>query len=199
LFSIDDFYSIPEYNTIVQSTKNNNVEIREFIHIRNFSRAIEGPEPVYINYEKVKETLYVPLVQIDDFSLEQKYKRGQYPGKTIIPYIYPLRLHKIHQNDIVVIKVKNPERARKLSNKNAALRLWGTLPKRKYHIFVCFDLSIIDDLTVDELVVHYTKEAQPKRPGELEADLRRLVFKENMEKYMRSIVYENGRIRVPKI
>ena len=198
MFSIDDYYSISEYNNIIQSTKNNKANVREFIHIRNFSRAIEGPEPVYINYDNVKPALYVPLVQTDDYNLEQKFRRGQYPEKTIIPYIYPLRLHKIHQNDIVVIKIKNPERARELS-KNRTLRLWGFLPERKWHIFVCFDLSIIDILKVDELVVHYEQKSQPKRPGELETNLRRLVFKEDMTKDMRGIVYSNGRIRVPKI
>jgi hypothetical protein len=198
--TFDNYYSEEKYNEFIQASKNNNIQVQEYISIR----------PPYFWYLKVDQTPqflnFETLPKKDEKWLVSKLQ-ARYPNEE---YILQRRIgsniafEKYISNSVlvktrtepyfIIFKAGGKAEVQELSTKIPDVKIWDLGKIRGYHYLVSFNKYHKNFLLSTQIVIEKTKPNEFKNPGEVEQFLNYNIFvKYKLENKTIEVPYfENG-------
>lgn len=215
--SFDSYYTIKEYNAFLTASKNNNIEIEEYLRIRppfkRFLKLKEGDLPKFLNFDVATTSdrkWLVSLVKPVQPNEEYLLKRREGKDNSYWNYILPRELENAHKQDyIMFFKAMDFTEISLISKSLPKTKIFklGKSKLKKYNIFYCFNPYIRGLLRNSSLLMEFGREARvslavkhdtnvPNNPGDLEYYLNEFILvREKLEdKTYESEYYLDGKV-----
>jgi len=216
--TFDRYYNVETYNSFLQASKNNGIELEEYIRIRApFTRFIKLKSkrdlPSFVNYDFATSTdinWMVSVVKPVQPNEAYLLKRREGKDDTYWDYIIPKELTNAHKEEyIIVFSAQGFTEVSEISKKLGSTKIfkWGRAKEKNYKIYYCFNPYIKGLIATRNVLMEYGKEAKlsnainhnvnvPNIRGDLEYNLNHFVLvKEKLEdKTYEAEYWENGKI-----
>lgn len=213
--TFDPYYNVNEYNNFLTASRNNRIEIEEYIRIRApYHRFIKLKDksdlPSFVNYDIASSTDIKWLVStIKPVQPNEEYLLRRREGKDISywDFILPKHMKNAHKKDyIMIFKSMDFSEISSISKKLGKIKIykWGKAKNKKYNIYYCYNPYIQGLISERNVLMEFGEASNsigikhdktvPKTPGDLEYFLNYYVLvKEKLEdKTYESEYWEDG-------
>ena len=205
--TFDNYYGVNEYNSFINSAKNNGVEVTEWINIRppyNWFVGLmsESNLPKFVDYdiattsqEKWLIKKIDPLVNKDDYLLIRRENDGETNFSKFVLNDY---LTEMYQNKkVFLFRYKNREELINISNniemKDSKIYMLGTY--KNWNIAFCTNPYIMSHISTDWVLYSTQNESDFNKIGEIEAYINYYVLRTTKisKKHFNTKYVMNGR------
>ena len=199
LITIDPYYDIQFYNECKEALKNNNVEFKEFISVKqpfDFYLEVENV-PTFINYDEIARSrsrylvnIITPLKPSEDYIYERRESFTNL--KAIKRYAINEPLESAQQSGEGIFFTANKDEILRIS-KEYPRKIWfmGKYFNHKYRVFFTDNLIVKNYINESQILV---ESKQFKLVTELESELNFKIFREKdrLEKLSVTPYIKNG-------
>ena len=172
--TFDPYYDENTYNSFLTASKNNGVELEEFIRVRaphhRFIKINSKKDlPTFVNYDFATSNDIKWLVStVKPVQPNEAYQLKRRPGKDVAywNYITPKPLIDATDEDyIMVFSAMSFTEMSELSKKMPDTKIykWGKSEKRKYNIYYCFNPYIRGFISEKNMLMEFGKASVPSQ------------------------------------
>lgn len=205
LITIDDYYNIEFYNESLEALKNNGIDYKEYINIKDFKWYIDIDEkPIMVNYDEASNSDNRWLInKVQALKPNEEYllkRRNDDTGKkAMLKYVENTPLKEARTSDYAVFfNARGKDQLEKIS-KEIPIKIWyfGKYYSNKFRVALCTNKMILNYIDPDQILL----ENNYKELGRFESELNYKVFvqKDKLRKYSETPYFINGKYNPVKV
>lgn len=200
IFGIDSYYTIEEYNKVIDALKYNGIDYQEFISTKNYQFFIKTPgTPFTLKYD-IPNTqftaFFVAKTQFLQSSEEVRFtRRAEHGGKAALKLAYNDAFDAMGQNYCYFFHLPNAESARALSQEIGKIWYFGKYAGNRYKVYLTNNEYLPKFVSIDNIL------ASGNTPLEAEMELYYSGFnrRDRLRKFSQTPAYDKGNYIRPKI
>ena len=199
IFGIDSYYSIEEYNKVIDALKYNQIDFQEFISTKNYQFYIKTPlAPFTLKYDSVQNQMsafFVSKVQYLQSSEMVKYtRRSEHSGKAALKLAYNDAFEACRGTYCYFFHLPNADAAKSLSNEIGKIWYFGKYAGNRYKVYMSNNEYLPKFVKIDDILASGL-------PLEAEMELYYSGFnrRDRLRKFSQTPAYDAGVYIRPKI
>lgn len=199
IYTLDENYTIEEYNKIVNTLYNKGIPFNEYISTKNYKFFIETElEPFCLDYREVNKSFSYFLVSKTKFLQEServKYtRRNEHQGKNALKLAYNDAFTELKDEYVYFFHLTNLQKAKLLSKEIGKIWYFGKYYNSRYFVFLSNNQYLTNFVKIDDILA-----SGDVLDAEMQLYYQAFQRQDRLKKFSYTPYFNNGDYFKPKI